>query len=118
MLSNILGVIWVLLGLLWTIKPEMLKNRLKKKMSRRIRRVVFGFLLVFGILMVGSVLKVPGVLPKVLGIVGMIIAIKAITLITSKTSEKVFEWWGERPVVWFRVWGLIVLGVGVMLIVV
>ncbi|MGB2661779.1 MAG: hypothetical protein WBD04_05295 [Candidatus Omnitrophota bacterium] len=118
MLAKILGAIWIILGLLWLIKPEILKNRLKKKINRRMRRVVYGFLLVFGFLMIGSAFKVPGVLPKIIGIIGMIIAIKAIIMIMSKASEKMFDWWAERPLIYFRIWALVILAIGVMLIIV
>ena len=115
MLSRILGTIWIILGLLWLIKPEGLKNRLKKKLNRRMRKVVFGFILVFGFLMIGSVFKVPGILPKIVGIIGMLIAIKAIILLMSKASEKIFDWWAERPIMYFRICALIILAIGLML---
>ncbi|MFC1480195.1 hypothetical protein ACFL5Y_01960 [Candidatus Omnitrophota bacterium] len=115
MLSKILGVIWIFLGVAWLVKPEMLKNRLKKKMSRRMRMVVNVFILVFGFLLIGSVIKTPGFITKVIGIIGLILTIKAIMLITSKTSEKVFEWWASRPIIFFRGWALFVLITGLML---
>ena len=118
MLSKILGAVWIVLGVVWLIKPEILKNRLKRKMTRRMRWVVYGFILMFGFLIVGSVLKVPGILSKVVGIIGMIIAIKAIILITSKTSEKLFDWWAERPLKYFRIWALFIIAIGVMLVLV
>jgi hypothetical protein len=116
MLSKILGAIWIVLGLLWLIKPEGLKNRLKKKLNRRMRKVVLGFILVFGFLMIGSVFKVPGLFPKIIGIIGMLIAIKAIILLMSKASEKLFDWWAEKPLIYFRVWALVILGIGLMLL--
>jgi multisubunit Na+/H+ antiporter MnhB subunit len=115
MFAKVLGIIWILLGILWALKPDMLKRRLQKKMNRKMRRVVFGFILVFGFLLIGSVLKTPGILAKIVGVIGMVIAIRGIMLLTSKTSEKVFEWWGERPLVFFRVWGVVVFATGVML---
>lgn len=115
MLAKILGIIWIILGVWWLLKPDALKRRLQRKMSRRVRWTVFGFLFIFGIMMTGSVFKTPGVLPKVIGIIGLIIAIRAIVFITSKASEKILSWWGERPIIVFRVWGLLVLGMGVML---
>jgi hypothetical protein len=115
MLSKILGAIWILLGLFWLIKPDALKERLKRKMNRRMKRVIYGFILVFGFLMMMSAFKAQGLLAKVIGIAGMVIAIKAIILITSKASEKMFEWWAGRSLVFFRIWALIILGIGVML---
>lgn len=115
MFAKILGAIWVLLGTWWFIKPESLKNRLARKMNRRMRRVVLAFVLVFGFLLMGSVFKAPGMLSKVIGVIGLIVAIKAIMMITSKTSEKALEWWGARPVIFFRIWAFCIFVVGVML---
>ena len=105
-----------MLGLFWLIKPENLQNRLKKKMSRRVRRIVYGFVLVFAFLMIGSAFRAPGFLSKIVAIIGMIIVIKVIMMITSKTSEKVFGWWADRPVVVFRAWALAVLAAGVFMV--
>lgn len=116
MLARILGIIWILLGLWWLIKPDALKRRLQRKMSRKVRWTVFGFLFIFGIMMTGSVFKAPGILPKVIGIIGLIIAIRAVMFITSKASERILSWWAERPVIVFRLWGLAVLGMGVLLL--
>lgn len=115
MLSKLLGVVWILTGLLWVARPGMIRNRLKRKMSRKLKRVVFGFVFVFGFLLVGSVMKAPGFLAKVIGIIGMVLAIKAIILITSKTSEKIFDWWAARPLGFFRIMGALMLVVGLML---
>lgn len=118
MLSKILGVIWIILGLLWVIRPDILKRRLQKKMNRRMRRIVFVFIIMFGFLLIGSVLKAPGLIAKIVGIAGMVVAIKGIVLLTNRTNEKVFQWWSERPIVYFRIWGGFVLATGVLLMLV
>ena len=116
MLAKILGTIWIVSGLLWLFKPESLRNRLKKRMSRKLRWIIYGFILIFGLLIIGSVLKANGLLPKIVGVIGIIITIKGILLLTSKTSEKIFTWWSERPIVFFRVWALFILVTGLMLV--
>lgn len=107
---------WLLPGIWWLIRPERLKTRMRKKMTRRMRRVIFGAVIAVGVLMSGSAFRVPGILPKIVGLLGMVIAIKAIMLVTSKTSERIFEWWGERPLVFFRVWALFLVLTGIALI--
>ena len=116
MLTKILGVIWILLGVLWLIKPEMLKKRLKKKMNRKIKWIVFGFVVMFGFIMIGSVFKTPGVLPKIIGIIGMILVIKGIILVTSKTSDRIFGWLEDRPLKIFRIWALVFLAIGLAML--
>ena len=117
MITKIVGTIWALLGILWLLKPEMLKNRLKKKMNKKMRRIVLAFCIVFGVMMTGNIFKLAGIVPKIIGIAGIFITIKAIMLITSKTSEKFFDWWGERPVQVFRVLALVFFGLGMSMLV-
>jgi hypothetical protein len=115
MLSKVLGIATVLIGLLWLAKPQILQNRLKRKMGRKLRFAVFGFIVAFGFLIVGSAFRAPGLLPKIVGIIGLVIAIKGILVITSKASEKMLEWLGERPLSFFRIWATVVVATGVML---
>ena len=116
MMAKILGIIWIALGLLWSAKPQLLRNRLTRKMNRKMRWTVYGFMLMFIFLLIGSIIKAQGLLPKVVGLIGIIIVIKGIRLITAKTSEKMSGWWAKRPLGFFRVWGLIILVAGILLV--
>ena len=115
MLAKILAVLWILFGTIWMFNPLSLKNWLQKKMTRRMWRVVFFFLLVFGVVMIGSVLKSPGLMSKVVAVIGLVVSIKAIMFITSKTGEKFVEWLDQRSVLFFRVFAGVIVAVGVML---
>jgi multisubunit Na+/H+ antiporter MnhB subunit len=116
MFYKIFGVIWVVLGLIWMIRPDHLRNRLQKKMTRRVKWIVFVFLLVFCFMMIGSVLKAPGIGIKIAGIIGIVITIKAILFITSKASHKIIDWWRAKPPLFFRIWGLGVFLTGLIFI--
>lgn len=116
MLSKILGIIGISIGLLWLARPEALKNRLKKKMNRRFKFIIYGFIIMFGFLLIGSVIGAPGLIPKIVGIIGMIVVIKGILLISSKASDKMLNWWTNRPLVFFRLWALCIIAIGIMLI--
>lgn len=104
------------MGILWAIKPHILQNRLKKKMSRKLRFAVYGFIVVFGFLMAGSVFKAPGALAKLAGVIGLIIAIKGILLLTSKASDKMQEWIAAKSLMFFRIWALIILATGLVML--
>jgi hypothetical protein len=116
MLAKIIGTIWILLGLLWVVRPEGLRRRLARKMSRKFRFIIYGFILIFGLMTIGSVLRAHGVIAKLVGIIGIVITIKAILLLTSKTSSKLIEWLAEKPVKYFRIIAGIMIGFGIMLI--
>ena len=116
MLTKILGTISVLMGLLWLMKPEALKNRVKKKMNRKLMFIVYGFIIVFGFMIIGSVIGTPGLLPKIIGIAGMIIDIKGILMLTRKGSGKITDWLQAKPLLFFRAWALFIITIGIMLI--
>jgi threonine/homoserine/homoserine lactone efflux protein len=116
MISKIIGIIWILLGILWLAKPDLLRNRLKKKMSRKMRRIVSGVVIVLGLFLIGGIITSPGLLVKIIGIIGVIVIIKAVLVLTSKTSEKALEWLADRPLFIFRIWAGIVLLAGAALV--
>ena len=116
MLAKIIGTFWTVFGLIWLIKPASLKTRLEKKMSRRIKLVVYIFMLIFGLAIIASVMRAPGWLPKLVGLAGIAITIYAIRLLTTKTSEKILVWLGKKPLIFFRVMALVIIGIGIMLI--
>ena len=116
MFAKIFGSFWILLGLYWLIRPESLKNRLRRKMTWKMRWLVLCLVIAVGALLMGSAIKLEGLFAKVIGIIGIILVIRAIIGITSKSSEKLLEWWGSRPVYVFRIWALIIFGTGIMLV--
>jgi len=116
MLSNILGAITVLTGILWFVKPEMLRNKLKKKLNRKLRTAICGFIVFFGFLIIRSVMKLYGIIPRILGIIGLIMIIKGLLLLMTQTSQKLLEWMADRPLVFFKIWAACVVVMGIMLI--
>lgn len=106
----------MIMGLLWLAKPQALQKRLNRKMNRSLKFTVFGFVIVFGFLILGSVIRAPGTIPKIAGIVGLVIAIKGIRMLTSKGSEKMLEWWANKPLGFFRIWAAFILATGIALL--
>jgi len=116
MLTKIMGTIWVILGILWTAKPDILKNRVKKKISRRIKWVVLGFVFVFGFSLAGGIMRAPGLILKIIALAALIAAIKFILFASSASSEKIWAWWQERSLIFFRIAGAFVLAAGLILV--
>lgn len=115
MLTKIVGVIVTLFGFLGIINPLAFKNRLMRRMNFRLKLVVYGFILVFAVLILGSVFKAEGIAAKTAAVVGLVITIKIIMLITTKSSEKLSELLEKKSMTFFRVWALAVFVMGIML---
>ena len=116
MLSTIAGSIWAILGFLWLLKPQALKNKLTRKMNRKIKWIARGFVFALAVMLIGSIFKAEGMMQKVAGIIGLVITAKIIFLLTAKTSEKMIGWWAQRPLVFFRIWAAFILATGLALI--
>ncbi|NQT46643.1 MAG: hypothetical protein HQ593_04100 [Candidatus Omnitrophica bacterium] len=115
MLAKIMGTIWVMLGIMWLLKPEKLRARLGRKMSRKMRWITYGFAATFGFLLLGSIIKAPGMVAKIAGLVGMVITIKIVILLASKTSEKMIGWLSTKPLIFFRIWAAFIAATGLAL---
>ena len=116
MWAKILGIIWILLGTLWLVKPEMLRKRLIKKSNRKMRWMVYGFIIVFVFSLLGMVFKAQWLWLKVGGIVGIFFAVKAVLGLVAKATGKVTGFWEDKPLTFFRIWGLVLLLCGVLLV--
>ena len=116
MLAKIIGAFWTIFGLIWIIKPLSLKARLQKKLNRRIKLIVYIFLLIFGVIIIASVIKAHGWAAKVAGLAGIAITIYAIRLLTSRASGKIIEWLSKRGAYFFRILALVIFCIGIMLV--
>ena len=115
MFAKILGTIWILLGIIWTIKPQMLRRRLIKKMNRKMKWAVYGFILVFMSSLLGVVIKAQGFWLKIAALTAIFFVIKGIFSVIAKTSDKISGFWTEQPLAFFRIWGLVVFISGLLL---
>ena len=115
MISKIVAIVWIISGMICLFKPQILKNRLTKKMNRKFKFIMFGFMLFLGLSLIGSVFSTPGFIAKIILVLGLILAIKAIIFVTSKTSDKLLDWLSKKPILSFRIWALVVLSTGIIL---
>ncbi len=115
MLSKIAGVITIFCGLLGTINPRSFKSRLCRKMSFRLKFVVYGFIVIFAMFILVSMVNAQGMPAKIAGLGGLIITIKTIMFVTSKSTEKLEVWLGSKSLNFFRSCAFIFLIMGLML---
>ncbi len=115
MFAKILGVFWIAMGLLWLIKPEVLRNKLRKKTTRKLKWAVYAFLLVFAAQLLGIALKAEWLIAKVVGVVGVVLVLKTGFSLTSKASGGLSAVMERIPVEGLRLWAGFFLATGLYL---
>lgn len=115
MFSRVLGIIWIILGILWLIKPEMLRKRLIRKTSRKIRWAIYGFVLMFIFSLLGIIFRAEGLLLKLIGIIGIFVVIRMTAFVSGRADQKLGDWGSKQSLLFFRIWGIVILIIGLSL---
>lgn len=115
MFSRILGIIWIILGVLWTVKPAVLRRRLIKKTNRKIRWAVYGLIVALAFSLIGVVLKAQGLALKLAGLIGIVATVRTTLFFTAEAQAKVTDWGTKQSLLIFRIWGAVILVIGLFL---
>ena len=116
MLVRLLGVVIVIMGVIFGIKPEVFQKYVKFWNSRK--RIITGGIisLLFGIIFLLSASRCR--VPAVITIFGIWAIVKGIILfvINEKNVNTYLEWWLKKPLSVMRIMGIISLGFGIRII--
>ena len=115
MFSNIVGIIFILLGVLFFLYPESLRGRLRKKAIRKLRRYLLAVLMFFGILLISAGWSHEGLLPKILMVMGIVALVKGLLFLNSKATERITAWILERPTLHLKVFAAGQIGLGLLI---
>lgn len=112
MLLTLLGWIWLISGIIFLLKPHWLRNKLKKKSLKAIRGWAFGLGLALGFLLVKATWGMPGWLPKLIFLLGLIAVFKGVFFLKARSAGRVVDWLVSQPVRVFRMFavGQVVIG--------
>jgi hypothetical protein len=116
MIATILGWVLIVMGTLFLLKPEALKNRLQKKGLRKMKRYLFFLTISVALLFIGAAGNIPGLWGKILLIFGIIGIIKAFFLLKAKAAEKMMNWFFTKPLSLFRIGGCLYLLIGLIIL--
>ena len=114
MLAKLLGWFWIIIGVLFLVKPQILKNRLQKKSVKQLKRIFFALAIFFGILFLTAGFKAEGFLSKLLVIFGIIAFIKTVFFIKGKAADKMIAWLSSQPLKFFRIYAVIYIILGLV----
>lgn len=112
MFAKIVGTIFILLGVLFFLYPELLRGSLRRKAVRKLRGYLFAAFVFFGALLISTGWRYDGLLAKVLTLLGIVALIKGLLFLNSTATEKITAWILERPKTHLQMFaaGQIVLG--------
>ena len=116
MIAKIIGLIWVVWGIMILIKPEILRKKLQTKGSKKLKKNLFLLTLFLSITLIIASLKASGLLPKVLLVLGIIGIFKAFIFLKSKASDKLIAFSANLSLTVYRVGGVlyVILGLCMM----
>ncbi len=115
MLVKIIGVFWIIIGILFILKPQLLQKRLQKKSTKKIRKNLFLLALFLAFTLILASLRSQGLLPKMIMVLGIIGIIKAFLFLNAKAAGKLIAWISQKPVSIFRLGGAAYVLLGVIM---
>jgi len=116
MLLNIIGWFYIIFGVIYLIKPNWLQGRLKKKSTKKLKRIFFALAFIIGALLIKATWGMEGLIPKIIMVIGIIAIFKSVFFLKAKSSEKLIQWWMDRPINFYRIWSVGMLAFGAFLV--
>ncbi len=98
MLLKILGWGWIIAGLLLLLKPEWLRDQIKKRSMDTIRGLIFGIAFVLGLLLIVAAWGRHAWLAKVVQACGVLGLIGGAYFLNVKAAAGVIDWYVHQPV--------------------
>lgn len=115
MIAKIIGLIWVIWGVIVLVKPEALRKKLQIKGSKKLKKSLFLLILFFSFTLIIAALKADGILFKVLIVLGLLGLFKAFIFLKSKVSDKLIELSSKLSLAIYRAAGAIYIVIGLSL---
>ena len=112
MIDKIIGIIWIIFGLFWLLRPQSLMRFFSKKIKKQRFKLFFLFLLLFGSPALSFFFKAYIFWLKVLIVIGFIILIKLFLSISQKAGDKINNYLLCIPLIYYRIFSLGVVIVG------
>lgn len=117
MVMRIFGVLWILSGIYFLLKPKALLKTIQKKGVKKFKKLLFGLGIFLSVTLISFGLKQPGVLSKIILIFGIVGIFKSLFILKAKASEKIINWSLKLPPYIFRLGGVLYIIIGFVLII-
>ena len=113
MLLKILGWFWIVSGVLFVLKPSLLRSRLQRKSYRTFRKYFFLLAVSLGIVFAKVAWTLDDFrLRTALIVVGIIAIARGFFFLKAKAAEKVISWFTRQSLAVFRIGALVQILIG------
>lgn len=115
MFFRIVGILWIALGIWWIMRPQSIRRYFRKKIKKTKRKVLFLIIILVSGLFFSAAKHVHGVLANVFLIAVILGIVKAIFFLASKGTERIIDWWTERPLWVWRLGAAGFMSIGILI---
>ena len=116
MLIKLLGWFWIITGILFFLRPEMLRKRLQKKTLKKLKKYLFLIVIALSLFLIAAAWKSEGLLSKIVMVLGIIGILKGFFLLKAKAAEKILEWFIKQPLIFFRFCAALQVIIGIIIL--
>ncbi len=116
MFAKLIAYFLMALGVLFILKPDMMKKRLHKKAYKKARYYIFALALFLGSAFVKIGFAYHGIIPKIIMILGVIAIVKGLFLLKAKAYEHLMDFISSKPLWVFRLFALSYILTGLLIL--
>lgn len=113
---KIVGWLLIVLGTVSFAKPELLRNKLRKKGLRSVKRYLFAAAFSLGVLLMSAGWRHEGVFPKILMATGLVFIVKGVYLAKAKSADLFAARFEQLPPLYLRMFALVQIATGCVII--
>jgi len=107
---------WIILGIIFLVKPEKFRKALQSKGYIVFRNYLFFIILFIALFLINMAFKNPGALAKIFTVLGIIGIVKAFIILKSKAAEKIFDWFGKRSLKFLQALAILYIAIGISIL--
>jgi len=109
------GILWIVLGIWWIMRPQVIRRRFSKKLRKARRKIIFLMAILVATLFFSAAKYAHGAMGNIFLIAAIIVVAKTVFFLTSKGAEKIIDWWAEKPLWMWRVLAGCFVLIGILL---
>ncbi|MDP8261493.1 MAG: hypothetical protein P9M01_04035 [Candidatus Kappaea frigidicola] len=112
MINDIVGIFWMLIGLIGIVKPVFIHNFFRKKTGKRQFKLIIVVILLLGSVFFELFFISESILLRVLVVIGFVAVVRGILMLNKKAGEKISNYLSHVPFFYFRLIAIVFFVIG------